>query len=603
MFGKPQLVLVHLLVFLTVVWAAPTTVYVRTPAGDTVPHTLLSPSLPDVPVHEFQNRLHYLTPDLKLISQRSKIDLNKALRKPRKIQRQNTLVYVNGERSIESPVGYVRRGNGFSLTSAQDGSVISVRVPGMLLQPVQLKSHPNLFVDVRSDNETITFGDDELTVPDIEDATIGDGSVIPVENAEPSCAGAGAPPQYVEMAVAADSALCTRYGSAAATETAILTMISNGEAIYAQSMCIRFTIAVLDIQCDPATDPYVGLTDPLDGFKAVWQTLPASSVPRDVVLFVTGVNFLDNIAGQAYVGTTCFLAYSYMWVDLMNELIFAHEMGHNLNATHTTEGLMKPSINLGTDNFFSQVSIDQIVTFVDAETSRSICIEGAAITPSPTPAPSSSSQPSPSASPAAAPSATSTPTATPSSPPTGPGTCDTRLLQRQSMECTGPGSAYTVDVPISFGGASGTLTLDTYLEQRFGFAFGVSTANRINIGEKKNKIRLSVSVTNVQVLASFDSVTQSEVASQNNPSTITDTLYTSFFYPGPLDVPEGISSCCGQTMKVSALTTVRLTGSGIDSEVLVFVVRDTIMQCVQFGSCSLGFTAMSNSVECPICQN
>lgn len=568
--------------FASGVSAALGTVYIRTPVGDTIPHTLLAQAVPGVPVHELHTRLHHLDPNLKLILASSVIDLNKQLGPPRRVYRQNTSVFVDNELSIKAPVGYMRSGNEISITTTQDGLVVSVQVPGKLLQPVQLNAYPNLFVDVKVKEKSINFGNDERHVPKwkSEDAQVSGGSGIEIASVEPTCRGASAPPQYAELAIAADSALCSRYGSAAATETAIFAMLSNAEAIYKQSMCIRLEAVIVDIKCDTAADPYVGLTDPLDGFKTVWETLPASSVSRDVVLFVTGVNYLDNVAGQAYVGVTCFLAYSYMWVDLMNELVFAHELGHNLNTSHATERLTKATINLGTDNFFSQASIDEIVAFVDAETSRSICIQGASTPSSPPP-----------------------PTPSPSPFPAGPATCATRFLQQQSMNCFAPGTAYTVNVPLSYNGQTGILAVNTYLEQRFGFGFGASVPSTVTISFRKQKTKLTVSLTNVQALASFNSVTQTEVASQNSPTSTAGGMTTAFYYPGPIDLLTGVTSCCGQTFKVFGLTAINLSGSGVDSVLKVFVVRSTVMQCVQYGSCALGFTAMSDSVECPGCLN
>lgn len=592
--------------------SAPSSVYVKTPVGDTIPHNVLNALLPNVPIHELYRHLHHISSDFKLTSHDGTIDLNKFLGNPEKVIRGQTVVFVNQERSFKPPVGYFRRGKGYSVTTTNDGTVVSVHAPGKILQPVGLKTYPNLFVDVRAKSKGVSFGDDEFTVPDVQSASNGDNDPVTVENAEPSCLGASAPPQFVEIAVAADSALCLKYGNAAATETAVLSLITRGENIYKQSMCIRFTVTVLDINCNTLTDPYAGITEPLTGFKSVWVTLPASSIHRDVVLFTTGVNFLDNVAGQAYVGVTCYLAYSYMWVDLMHEVIFAHEIGHNMNASHTTEGLMKATVSLANDNYFNQESINQIVTFVDAETSRSICIEGA--TPSPDPSPSSSPSSIPSPSLSTIPSATSspaaiTPTASPSFlPPTsplppGPSTCDSLLLDKQSMQCVAPSASSITSVQISVGSLTGTLSLTTTLEQRYGFGLGVSAPSRMNIGAKKNKKRLTISVTNVQVLAAFNAVTQGEVESQTSNVLREGSIVTGFHYPGPLDVPSEITSCCGQEMKVSAVITINLTGSGISSEVKVYIVRDTTMQCVQYGSCTLEFTAMSDSIACPVCQN
>lgn len=707
--------------------AAPFLTDIQAPSGRLIPQSLLRTNFPDLPVHDLHKRLYEVTSDLKLISYTSVVELKTHVGEPKKISNSNSLVFINGQPSYQRPTGFIREGGGYSIVTREDGTVLSLKTPEKIFKPVSLAFYPGLFVSIHSE-DTIDFGDDEEEVPVVADSGVGSGD-IEVANAEPSCRGADAPPQYVELAVAIDSALCAKYASAADAELAVRGVINSGEAVYSAKMCIRFQINVIDIRCNPSTDPYASIVDPLDGFREIWGTLPVSSVQRDAVLYVTGTNFLSGVAGQAYVGVTCLQAFSFMWIDLLSGLIFAHEMGHNLNASHVDTGVMKASISLRTDNFFSDESVDTIVAFVDAETSRSICIEGVAAPPSPTstatptstptpslaqtitslpstsstssstatpstipsltesPAasstPSESSLPTPSVSPTestpASPSSTSepsvsnsvqpsssssvspdvsatssaipsvspsttatvsasnsvaasvsssptssplpsetpstslapSPTATTSkvstpSPTTslpGDGTCDSLLLQRQSYSCGNSGGVYKVDVPVSYEGLSATMTLNTFIEQSFGFAFDVKAPKFVMFGEKKNKEKVTVTVTNVQILASFSTITQSEVSSVTSTVTSQGSSVIGYFYPGELVPPPGTSSCCNSELTVAALITIELDGSASSIEIKVFVSRKVLLRCVQYNECLLGFERMSESVKCPICEN
>lgn len=233
---------------------------------------------------------------------------------------------------------------------------------------------------------------------------------------EPPCIGSYAPPQYVEVAIAADSYLCPKYASLADMETAIRDIVDVAESYYRVKMCIRFTITHMDFHCDASTDPYRNIPqdgNPMEPFRNIRMNGPNANARRHIAILLTGINYAKNVAGQVKaIGVTCIPDLSFAWMDVIISVVFAHELGHNLNARHVSSGIMFANVTRG-NLFFSDESVDQIVRFVDAESVASSCIRRD--NPSEQP-------PSPSAS--------------PSSSPTKEQTCKALLKEKESFLCS-----------------------------------------------------------------------------------------------------------------------------------------------------------------------
>lgn len=162
---------------------------------------------------------------------------------------------------------------------------------------------------------------------------------------------------------------------------------------------------------------------------------------------------------------------------------------------------------------------------------------------------------------------------------------------------------YKVNVPITYQGLSAPLTMKTFIKQAFGIAFEVKAPKFVLIGEKKNKEKVFVSVANVQILASFDTIAQADVSSVSSLISTQGSSVTGYFYPGGLAAPSGASTCCGEGINVAVLITLELSGSGPTTEIEVFVTRQVVLRCVQYEECALGFSRMSETEKCPSCEN
>ncbi|HEU4429126.1 MAG TPA: putative Ig domain-containing protein, partial [Myxococcota bacterium] len=116
------------------------------------------------------------------------------------------------------------------------------------------------------------------------------------------------------------------------------------------------------------TDPYTTTASEnlLTQFRSQFLSNVAT-VYDDAMLF-SGRNFDGSTVGVAFVEAACtpwrfgisqFLSQS----DFYTSLIAAHELGHNLGANHTSNGIMAPSIT--GETYFNQASKDEIAFYTD----------------------------------------------------------------------------------------------------------------------------------------------------------------------------------------------------------------------------------------------
>mmetsp|Transcript_11492 Transcript_11492/g.19101 ORF Transcript_11492/g.19101 Transcript_11492/m.19101 type:complete len:117 (-) Transcript_11492:959-1309(-) len=114
-------------------------------------------------------------------------------------------------------------------------------------------------------------------------------------------------------------------------------------------MCVKVVISVTDFQCGGSgNDPYLNLSNRnqsscsgsgyLDEFQNFWRN-NRQNVARDVAHMFTGIDLAGSTIGCAYIGV-CGNTNSGYGVDQITfttnlqveAVLFAHELGHNLNA-------------------------------------------------------------------------------------------------------------------------------------------------------------------------------------------------------------------------------------------------------------------------------
>ncbi|MCM3900678.1 MAG: M12 family metallo-peptidase [Pyrinomonadaceae bacterium] len=191
------------------------------------------------------------------------------------------------------------------------------------------------------------------------------------------------PPRTIDLATEADFEYFTFFGSAAAANNEIISIMNQVEGIYNTQFGLQFTIVFQNVWA-VAGDPY-NSTDSsavLTEFANQWNST-RQAVTRDLAHLWTGKNLDANVVGIAFrPGMECPFAQSGYGVTQRSSgsarfLITAHEIGHNFNATHTNDPppgqpgcenrIMETTLGSGTLPEFCPFSVNQIETHANAE--------------------------------------------------------------------------------------------------------------------------------------------------------------------------------------------------------------------------------------------
>jgi hypothetical protein len=176
------------------------------------------------------------------------------------------------------------------------------------------------------------------------------------------------PPRIVTIATTADGELFAQKGTE--TNSYIRTVLNAVDSLYTTQLGIRLRLIKQEVYTSPGS--FVGNTaeDVLESFRL--STLQSPTLEEvNVRHLFSGKNFLGTAIGLAFLGTSCDSPrdYNFSVSQRVNEalvpVLVAHEIAHNLNATHdpTPGSLMNPSLAF-TDRIFSPKSLSEISTFV-----------------------------------------------------------------------------------------------------------------------------------------------------------------------------------------------------------------------------------------------
>ena len=177
-----------------------------------------------------------------------------------------------------------------------------------------------------------------------------------------------------DLACDADYEYFSRYGTVAAVEARIQTVINAMNVQYETEVGITHAITTIIVRTSPS-QPYTS-TDPntlLNQFRTQWTT-SHGSVTRDVAHLFTGKELDGSVIGIAWLGVICNSSYGYGLVqsDFTSNFAYstdlsAHELGHNWNANHCScpSYTMNPYIT-GANHFDPASSIPPITAHRDA---------------------------------------------------------------------------------------------------------------------------------------------------------------------------------------------------------------------------------------------
>ena len=191
------------------------------------------------------------------------------------------------------------------------------------------------------------------------------------------------PQQQIAVALEADFEYFTTFGSSASNvQTQILTIMNAVDGIYSTELGLRYSFSATNLRVwTTSADPYTS-ADPsvlLGQFQTSYNANPpAQGAGRDLAHLFTGRDLTGTTIGIAYQpGLDCPFDPQGYGYGLSQHLtagnanltgLTAHEIGHNLSATHVTsaqgsdctQSIMNPSINSSAFNTFCQFSRDEI---------------------------------------------------------------------------------------------------------------------------------------------------------------------------------------------------------------------------------------------------
>ena len=184
--------------------------------------------------------------------------------------------------------------------------------------------------------------------------------------------------RVIELGTEADFEFVNATGGSLSTNADVMNSINMVEGVYENELGI--TIDVVFQHTWTVQDPYIAVnTDGLvRAFQGYWNlTYPTTQVPRDTAHLWTGKSYALS-AGYAFVDVICNhpesaygLTGKLEWVPA-KYMITAHEIGHNLSATHVEAAqscantLMNAQLTTTTPFTFCTASRDQINAHVAA---------------------------------------------------------------------------------------------------------------------------------------------------------------------------------------------------------------------------------------------
>lgn len=356
------------------------------PTGDMLPAAKLARHLaPAANISALSGRLFVLTRARFLHGVRAHpVDLH-AVTSPARPIAPPPRVVLDGVLQPDPPAVRIRTGPRFALALTGAGHPLAVWADGLHLLPLDAREHPGIFVSARG-GVNLTSDEDAMPTsssPTPHAFTIEDGNLrMQTSHKQTACRST----KLLQVALAFDSEFCKRFGNSAQRAVSAIRAIFHRAETPFRPACVRLQLAHVEAHCSLARDPYARLREVsshavLHGFRDIWNTA-RRSVDRDVAFLFSGFVDRTQVAGVAYTGSACSLPYAYGWVELGNVPIFAHEVGHILNAHHAQAGLMQPIVPNNAPLSFSPATLHEINAFVASP--KASCISAAAANHPPT---------------------------------------------------------------------------------------------------------------------------------------------------------------------------------------------------------------------------
>jgi hypothetical protein len=179
--------------------------------------------------------------------------------------------------------------------------------------------------------------------------------------------------RILEVAIDADVEFFAIYGSNSTAQ--IESTMNMVDGIYEAELGLTIQLVSTHVwEAEP--DPYTSTDSAslLNELRTYWNS-NNDSISRDAVHLFTGKELDGSTVGIAYVSVVCSTSVAYalseeLQSDVLMPLLIAHEMGHNLGASHDASGsspryIMYPSLGFTNLDQFSALSKSDIGNYVD----------------------------------------------------------------------------------------------------------------------------------------------------------------------------------------------------------------------------------------------
>lgn len=275
-------------------------------------------------------------------------------------------------------------------------SIIAAWGPDFNLHPLDRREFPGVFINSRAAEVLPSFARDSLLVSERDEDDISLVDEVPQETLERESALTSIGSRLatrmegkyeiekreLELFVLHEKTFCKSFKSpneahaVLATHVAKLKPKFKGTGLVPEASRIvgpctndtKFMLPKEVSQC-PMDSPKCSRTAILLNYYRKYYAYKARRRDLTVIFsnYTTQDETFHDIIGSAYVGATCNRDYGWAWVHHtnVNDIVFAHEVGHSLGALHEEQGIMKPAVGNQTENVeFSSKSIGLMNQFI-----------------------------------------------------------------------------------------------------------------------------------------------------------------------------------------------------------------------------------------------
>jgi hypothetical protein len=231
----------------------------------------------------------------------------------------------------------------------------------------RIRSMPELVVKGR----TCGVQDDSTMIASLETSEEGAAEYLDASSVPASERKVRGAVSLAQVATDADYEYFVQYGSL--TNSYIASVIQAAGSLYEPTFSVNFQVVYQNVFTSAAVSPYRETVpeNSLDEFRNYTLSNNHLGV-ADIYHLFTGRDFDGSTIGVAFVGVICKFNNQYSFGvsqrfdPSADHVVFAHEVGHNFNASHVSDpaGIMYPSASLPAPARWSSTSVSEISDYL-----------------------------------------------------------------------------------------------------------------------------------------------------------------------------------------------------------------------------------------------